>query len=77
VIQKKCWRRENERKDGHAAERNPYTDHALPAHCLEHEEAENAVHEVKKTDHVVRRSEPQGGVEDGRLGGKLGEKKGG
>src|SRR6476659_5306140 len=64
---------ENEGENGHAAERNPHADHALAAHRLEHEEAENPVHEIEKADDVVGRGEAQGGFESGGLRGELGE----
>jgi hypothetical protein len=66
LMEQERWSGENEGENGHAAERNPHADHALAAHRLEHEEAENPVHEIEKADDVVGRGEAQGGLSAAR-----------
>ena len=48
---------EGEAEQGHAAERDRHAHHALPPDRLEHEQAEDAVHEIEQPDHVLGRPE--------------------
>src|SRR5262245_8644189 len=57
VVQEQCWNAQGEAKNGYAAERNRHAHHALAPHRLEHEQTEDAVHEIEETNDILRRRE--------------------
>ena len=57
VMQQQRGDAEGEAENGDAAERNRHAHHTLPPHRLEHEQAEDAVHEIEQPDDILRRRE--------------------
>ena len=73
LVQEQRGDAEGEAEQRHAAERDRHADHALPPDRLEHEQAEDAVHEIKQPDHVLGRPEMIMAREERRLGGEFGD----
>ena len=78
VMQQERRDAQGQAENGDAAERDRHAHHALPPHSLEHEQAEDAIDEIKQADQVVRwREIAAARLEDRRGLGKLGDDEGG
>ena len=78
VMQQQRGDAESEAENGDAAERNRHAHHTLSPHRLEHEQAENAVHQIEQPSDILRRGEVAPACLEDRGGrGELGERKAG